>query len=87
MLHVTDKQMEPAGMGNLSWWISHPSAVIPPNVWVRERHRGRWNVLSCDGHVVTMQIKGLFGFRVDEVRRLWNKDDQPHREFAPPPGP
>lgn len=51
------------------------------------RTGGRWNVLYCDGHVVTLRIRNLFGFRLDEVRRQWNKDDEPHREFAPQIGP
>jgi prepilin-type N-terminal cleavage/methylation domain-containing protein/prepilin-type processing-associated H-X9-DG protein len=80
------KRYEPSGTPNLSRGIVNPSSAIGPESegrWVLKRHRGRWNVLFCDGHVVTMRIRNLFGFRIDEVRRLWNKDDQPHPEFAP----
>ena len=85
ILHI-DNRLEPSGTANLSWGINNPSAVIVREYyggWTRKRHRGRWNVLFCDGHVATMRIRNLFGFRIDEVRRLWNKDDQPHPEFAP----
>ena len=85
-LFQVGNKYEPSGTANLSWGIVHPSSVIGPESygrWVLKRHRGRWNVLFCDGHVATIRIRNLFGFRVDDVRRLWNKDDQPHREFVP----
>ena len=53
-----------------------------PEFTVR-RHNGRWNVLFCDGHIETRQPKQLFAWRDSEVRRLWNKDNQPHPEFSP----
>jgi prepilin-type N-terminal cleavage/methylation domain-containing protein/prepilin-type processing-associated H-X9-DG protein len=88
-LMKVNNKWEPWGTANLSWGITHPSAVVGPPLqqWVRKRHGGRWNVLFCDGHVETMRIRSLFGFRIDEVRRLWNKDNQPHPEFAPLLGP
>jgi len=84
--HLVGGRYEPAGAINLSWGINHPSAVIGPvssGRWALNRHRGRWNVLFCDGHVATMRIRNLFGYRIDDVRRLWNNDNQPHHEFAP----
>ncbi|MCC6235570.1 MAG: DUF1559 domain-containing protein [Verrucomicrobiales bacterium] len=81
ILHVPGGS-EPYGSDNLSWGITHPGAVTPPDhPWTRRRHGGRWNVLSCDGHVVPMRTRALFGFRLDEVRARWNNDHEPHREF------
>jgi hypothetical protein len=81
---VDKNHSEPAGSDNLSWGITHPSAVAyPDNPWSLKRHSRRWNILSVDGHAATLRIRSLFGFRSDDVRRLWNKDDEPHREFPP----
>jgi len=83
VLQLDTKRWEPAGMANLSWGMTHPAAILSSYPWALRRHRGRWNVLFCDGHVVPLRIRNLFGFRLDEVRRLWNKDHEPHPEFAP----
>jgi len=47
----------------------------------KRRHNYGWNVLFCDGHVVYMKYQQLFDNRNTEVRRLWNKDNEPHLEF------
>jgi len=49
--------------------------------WMKKRHKDRWNVAYCDGHVETWQTKKLFDSRNDEVMRLWNRDNKPHREW------
>ena len=43
-------------------------------------HRGKWNVVFCDGHVESPSIKELFFDRTDASLRRWNKDNQPHFE-------
>jgi prepilin-type N-terminal cleavage/methylation domain-containing protein/prepilin-type processing-associated H-X9-DG protein len=49
--------------------------------WMKKRHKDRWNVAYCDGHVETWQTKKLFDSKNDEVMRLWNRDNKPHREW------
>jgi len=47
---------------------------------IRQRHLGKWNVAYCDGHVQTQKTKEIFDYGNDEVLRLRNKDNLPHRE-------
>ena len=81
----------PFGHSDLSIGMARP-AIVAGNDWpyFRRRHSGRWNVLFCDGHVRTLRPRQLFAWRTDDVRRLWNKDGEPHREFpaiqTPDPG-
>jgi len=49
---------------------------------MKKRHNDRWNVAFCDGHVETWQTKKLFNTKNDEVMKLWNRDNQPHREWV-----
>lgn len=81
---ILNPQYVTFGVDDLSWGIRSPSQVTPSYrpEW-RKRHAGRWNVLFCDGHVRTMRPGELFAPRFDKVRRIWNKDNQPHREFPP----
>jgi prepilin-type N-terminal cleavage/methylation domain-containing protein/prepilin-type processing-associated H-X9-DG protein len=51
----------------------------PPRL--KRRHNGRWNLLFCDGHVQTLRLEQFQDWRDDNVRRLWNKDHEPHCEF------
>ena len=76
---------EETGLTDISVYIVTPDLAAP---WwlradLRQRHGGRWNILSCDGHVETLRTRELFGHRNPEVRRRWNNDDQPHPEFPP----
>jgi prepilin-type processing-associated H-X9-DG protein/prepilin-type N-terminal cleavage/methylation domain-containing protein len=60
--------------------------VPGPASWgrlTRRRHNGRFNVVFCDGHVENLRPQNLFEVRNDEVLRLWNRDNQPHRELVP----
>jgi prepilin-type processing-associated H-X9-DG protein len=45
-----------------------------------ERHRGRANVVFCDGHVESPTLQVLFEDTADEALVRWNRDHQPHRE-------
>ena len=58
------------------------SVHMAPEEWlcVQKRHRGRWNVAFCDGHVETGKTKQIFDAASDDVLRRWNKDNLPHRE-------
>jgi len=49
---------------------------------IKHRHLGKWNVLFCDGHVRAHSTAELFNFNDDEVLRLRNKDNLPHRELV-----
>ena len=44
------------------------------------RHSGRGNVLFCDGHVGGLKLEFLFQDETDQALRIWNRDNQPHRE-------
>jgi len=46
----------------------------------RQRHRDRFNLGFADGHIENMKAERLFSTR-PEVRKLWNNDNQPHREL------
>lgn len=46
----------------------------------RKRHHGRLNMLFSDGHVDGLRVQGLFYSKEDRHLRLWNTDNQPHRE-------
>ena len=49
-----------------------------------QRHGGRWNESFCDGHVENGTLGKFFDRRKDDVLRLWNRDNEPHREHGPP---
>ncbi|MCX6927070.1 MAG: hypothetical protein NT154_28270 [Verrucomicrobia bacterium] len=51
---------------------------------VQKRHSGRWQQVSCDGHVEALTTQARYGLTKDEVRRRWNKDNAPHREVTLP---
>jgi prepilin-type processing-associated H-X9-DG protein len=50
----------------------------------QRRHRGRANVLFCDGHTDSLALKFLFEDESDEALRIWNRDNLPHRERLNP---
>ena len=72
-------------------WLSHlttlrfsSSPQIDPSLTPQDkamlrRHGGRWNEAFCDGHVENGGPETFFDFRNDEVLKLWNRDNQPHR--------
>lgn len=45
-----------------------------------KRHRGRYNVVFCDGHVESIKRDRLFE-QVDSALRRWNNDNQPHADL------
>lgn len=44
-------------------------------------HRGRANVVLCDGHVEDLRITRFFLDSSDGALQRWNKDHEPHREL------
>ena len=50
------------------------------NSRVPKRHEGALNILFADGHVNSVTLKRLFEDRSDAALRMWNRDNQPHRE-------
>ena len=44
------------------------------------RHFRRHNIGFCDGHVENGKPEKFFDAQKDEVLRLWNRDNQSHRE-------
>jgi prepilin-type processing-associated H-X9-DG protein len=49
------------------------------------RHRGRFNILFCDSHVVSFRIEDLFNSASDLALARWNIDNLPHREVVQSP--
>jgi prepilin-type N-terminal cleavage/methylation domain-containing protein/prepilin-type processing-associated H-X9-DG protein len=47
---------------------------------VSQRHAGRLMILFCDGHIMPLTLKRLFLDQSDDALRLWNRDNQTHRE-------
>ncbi len=48
------------------------------------RHKGKENVVFCDGHVEVPLLQTLFGDNSDSALRRWNRDNQSHRERLTP---
>jgi prepilin-type N-terminal cleavage/methylation domain-containing protein/prepilin-type processing-associated H-X9-DG protein len=48
------------------------------------RHRGKAEVVFCDGHVEGPRLQSLFGDNSGSALRRWNRDNQPHRERVSP---
>ncbi len=48
------------------------------------RHRGKANVVFCDGHVESPTLKFLFEDTSDAALSRWNRDHLPHREKLSP---
>jgi prepilin-type N-terminal cleavage/methylation domain-containing protein/prepilin-type processing-associated H-X9-DG protein len=45
-----------------------------------KRHKGRYNIVFCDGHVESIRRQQLFE-NVDSALRRWNNDNEPHAEL------
>ena len=48
------------------------------------RHRGKAEVVFCDGHVEGPRLRTLFADESDAALSRWNRDHQPHRERLTP---
>jgi prepilin-type N-terminal cleavage/methylation domain-containing protein/prepilin-type processing-associated H-X9-DG protein len=45
-----------------------------------QRHRNRYNISFCDGHIESVRNKALFQQKEDALKR-WNNDNASHAEF------
>jgi prepilin-type processing-associated H-X9-DG protein len=81
-----DYQQPPRGNFNLSqaFWPGFFDVVIglgnagdPAMNAVAQRHKRRWNVSFCDGHVETLASRELFPMTNAPSTRRWNFDNQP----------
>ncbi len=46
----------------------------------RKRHLGRLNMVFCDGHVEGLKVQVQYLSKEERDMRLWNVDNEPHRE-------
>ena len=51
---------------------------------VMTRHRGKLNVVFCDGHTLAIKVHSLLFDHSDDALRRWNNDHEPHRELLAP---
>lgn len=77
------------GSGNIiicGDWFLWRHDVFHPFLWgtnpfvASARHRGRANVVFCDGHVESPSLKFLFEDTSDTALSRWNRDHLPHKE-------
>jgi prepilin-type processing-associated H-X9-DG protein len=47
---------------------------------VLNRHDGKLVILFADGHANALSLKRFFENEDDAAFRMWNRDNQPHRE-------
>ncbi len=50
----------------------------------RARHQETATIAFCDGHVARVKLDFLFKDTADEALRVWNRDNQPHRDRLTP---
>jgi prepilin-type processing-associated H-X9-DG protein len=48
-----------------------------------KRHKGRYNIVFCDGHVEGVKRDDLFR-KTDDALRRWNNDHEPHADLLTP---
>jgi prepilin-type processing-associated H-X9-DG protein len=47
----------------------------------KDRHRGKLNMVFCDGHVEAFKLETLFVDETDQALKRWHRDNEPHREM------
>ena len=57
-------------------WLPSPDIIAA----TKRRHRGRYNVGFCDGHVEGIHRNRLFS-RTEQTLRRWNNDNLPHADL------
>ena len=60
--------------------MRRPIEVFAERGNILARHRGKANVVFCDGHVESPTVKLLLEDTSDTALARWNRDHQPHRE-------
>jgi prepilin-type N-terminal cleavage/methylation domain-containing protein/prepilin-type processing-associated H-X9-DG protein len=66
------------------WRTSGAQDILGSTRRVYARHRGKAEVVFCDGHVEGPRLQTLFNDETDPVLSRWNRDHQPHRERLTP---
>jgi prepilin-type processing-associated H-X9-DG protein len=89
MIAIGDSTIVPQGpedpdqmgipMAPWSWYLAPDQLLTPQDKAMLRRHGGRWNQVFCDGHVENGRLEDYFDYRKDEVLKLWNRDNEPHR--------
>ena len=77
--YAIENNLDISGAPGMAYWT--PAGRKAVGAAIRKRHLNRWNVAYADGHVLTQRTKEIFDYTNDEVLRLHNKDNQPHREL------
>ncbi|HEX7619213.1 MAG TPA: H-X9-DG-CTERM domain-containing protein, partial [Verrucomicrobiae bacterium] len=73
------------GVGNLERaYVTPVFADFGGTARAYARHRGKANVVFCDGHVESPTLQFLFEDTSDEALARWNRDHLPHREKLSP---
>jgi prepilin-type processing-associated H-X9-DG protein len=73
---------------HISQWFyrnsGHPPTYGAPNQIkpARERHRGKLNLVFCDGHVEAFKLETLFFDESNQALKRWNRDNETHRELV-----
>lgn len=65
--------------GGLSF-VREGSKYLESRGFASSRHKGKANVVFCDGHVESPSLKLLFEDTSDSALARWNRDHQPHRD-------
>jgi prepilin-type N-terminal cleavage/methylation domain-containing protein/prepilin-type processing-associated H-X9-DG protein len=62
--------------------VERPSYAGSPGVIsaTLKRHKGRYNIVFCDGHVESIRRHKLFE-ETDHALRRWNNDNEPHSDL------
>jgi prepilin-type processing-associated H-X9-DG protein/prepilin-type N-terminal cleavage/methylation domain-containing protein len=76
-----DNNLDPGGPTREGLAI-YPAPSVDEKYYSRQGfHRGRANVVFCDGHVEAPKITRLFLDSSDGALQRWNKDHEPHRKL------
>ncbi|MGH7969415.1 MAG: H-X9-DG-CTERM domain-containing protein, partial [Limisphaerales bacterium] len=66
------------------WRTSAAQDILGSTRRVYARHRGKFEVVFCDGHVEGPPLTSLFQDDSDAALMRWNRDNRPHRERLTP---
>ena len=66
--------------GGSYFWRGRDLDYLERAGFASSRHNGKVNVVFCDGHVESPQLKFVFTDTSDAALVRWNRDHQPHRD-------
>jgi prepilin-type N-terminal cleavage/methylation domain-containing protein/prepilin-type processing-associated H-X9-DG protein len=73
------------GFSDLSMAVVNGATLLKEPAYTetwKKRHKDRFNVTFCDGHVETLKSRTIADNENAEHRRRWNNDSQPHFEIS-----